>query len=429
MLIYVEYITERLLYTLDFIFTERKLSYQITNDGIHFMASTGNKLNYSCREFDDCPQLVPATLLFEEGFFKGQMKSSKFLHHECICFDECMDPLASIFYVLSRMEEYNSIQTDHFHRFEAKASILTKNNWIEKPICDIWALDFIAFLEKNWSVDLKPKPLRYLFQPTFDIDNTFAYAHKNSMRNMLAHIKDIAYRRHTRRSDRKKVRKGQMPDPYDTFDWIEEIAQYYENTKVFWLLGNYTKLDKNISHLNEAQQIKIKQIAKVAEIGIHASSQTQNSAQQLQIEIARLEKIIGYKPKSNRQHFLLMQLPQTYQMLLQNGITHDYTMGYAETTGFRAGTARSFKWFDLTKNEVTPLQLHPFAYMDGTLLEYLQLSPESAIEKINLLHNEVKTYGGTFSFLWHNETISGYQHWSTYRKVFEESLRLGRSDH
>jgi hypothetical protein len=46
-LIYVEYITERLLYTLDFVFTERKIPYEITNDGIQFMAAQGHKLNYS----------------------------------------------------------------------------------------------------------------------------------------------------------------------------------------------------------------------------------------------------------------------------------------------------------------------------------------------------------------------------------------------
>ena len=66
MLIYVEYITERLLYTLDFVFSERKIGYEITNDGIHFMSALGNKLNYSTREFDNCLQLVPASILFEE---------------------------------------------------------------------------------------------------------------------------------------------------------------------------------------------------------------------------------------------------------------------------------------------------------------------------------------------------------------------------
>ena len=113
-------------------------------------------------------------------------------------------------------------------------------------------------------------------------------------------------------------------------------------------------------------------------------------------------------------------------MLVQNGITHDYTMGYAEQTGFRAGTARTFKWFDLRKNEATHLNIHPFVYMDGTLLEYLKLTPEAAKKRIEDLYGQVKKYGGTFSFLWHNETISGYQHWAAYQEVFKATFVINQ---
>jgi hypothetical protein len=137
---------------------------------------------------------------------------------------------------------------------------------------------------------------------------------------------------------------------------------------------------------------------------------------------------VGYQPNSNRQHFLLFKLPFTYQQLIKAGITHDYTMGYAEQTGFRAGTARAFKWFDLQKNEVTSLTVHPFVYMDGTLLEYLQLSPTDAKARIQALYKEVQKYGGAFSFLWHNETISGYQHWESYQSVFKENFLINQAN-
>jgi hypothetical protein len=62
--------------------------------------------------------------------------------------------------------------------------------------------------------------------------------------------------------------------------------------------------------------------------------------------------------------------------------------------------------------------------MDGTLNEYLKLTPKEAIKKIQLLFDEVKKYGGQFSFIWHNETIGNYGIWKDWSEVFDFSLDL-----
>ena len=100
-------------------------------------------------------------------------------------------------------------------------------------------------------------------------------------------------------------------------------------------------------------------------------------------------------------------------------------MGFADHVGFRAGTARPFKWFDLTKNVVTNLTVHPFVFMDGTLNEYMKLNPEEAIKRIDVLYQEVVACGGEYSFIWHNETIGDYGIWKGWSKVFEYSVSLG----
>jgi hypothetical protein len=120
----------------------------------------------------------------------------------------------------------------------------------------------------------------------------------------------------------------------------------------------------------------------------------------------------------------VLKFPTTYQTLIGQEITDDYTMGFADITGFRAGTARSFQWFDLTKNEQTNLTIHPFAFMDGTLNEYLNLTPEEAKNKIDSLYQEVKEFGGEFSFIWHNETIGDYGTWNGWSDVFDHSISL-----
>jgi hypothetical protein len=424
-LIYVEHISSRLKYTLDFVFSDRQIAYTLCNDGLRFMAASGPKLNYSERYFEACQSLTPATVLFDEGLYQGSIEKALYHQEECLSFNGICDPLASIFYILSRMEEYGSLHVDEKGRFEAKASVLTKFGWLDKLVCERWSLDFIHALEATFQIQLPQKPLRFTFQPTFDIDNAFAYAHKNKVRTVLAALKDRIYGRKQRLLDREAVRKGLAPDPYDSFDQILAIANEHAETKVFWLLGNYTRLDKNLSHLHPKQAKWIETLSKQLEIGIHGSSLTKNSAYQLQEEMERLAAITGYRPLSNRQHFLLLDLPTSYRQLMACGIEHDYTMGYAEQCGFRAGTARVFKWFDLGTNEKTSLSIHPFCYMDGTLHEYEKLSPDQAKLRIEALFQEVKTYGGTFSFLWHNETITDYQHWKGWKQVFEFSLELG----
>jgi hypothetical protein len=119
-----------------------------------------------------------------------------------------------------------------------------------------------------------------------------------------------------------------------------------------------------------------------------------------------------------------MKFPQTYQNLLKEGIKEDFTMGFADAVGFRNGTTHAFTWFDLSENKQTDLIVRPFAYMDGTLNEYLKLTPVEAKSKIDLLFNEVKQFGGDFIFLWHNETIGDYGIWKGWSSVLEYTLSL-----
>ena len=60
--------------------------------------------------------------------------------------------------------------------------------------------------------------------------------------------------------------------------------------------------------------------------------------------------------------------------------------------------------------------------MDGTLNEYLKMPPEQAMEEVQRLKQLVRSYGGTFCFIWHNETLGFQNHWREWESVFEASL-------
>jgi hypothetical protein len=424
LLIYVDQIGERVQYTFDFVFKERAIPFLLTNDFVKFEQFDGEKFSYSERYFENVVQIKPVNLLFEDSISNYGISKDIFHLEECICFNQAIDPFASIFYILSRMEEYTTNITDKFGRFEGKNSVLYRFEWNEKVVCDRWAMDIIHFLISKGIYFQPQKSPSFSVVPTFDIDNAFAYKNKGLLRTTLATLKDFILGRSRRILERQRVQLGLMKDPYDTYERIEELANKGLKIVVFWLLGDFAKFDRNITHRHPKQRKLIQRLSKKVTICIHPSFKSNSYEFYLHNEIERLEEIINDRIFCSRQHFLYLKMPYTYQTLIGQEIKHDYSMGFADVVGFRIGTSRPVKWFDLQKNKVTQLTLHPFAFMDGTLNEYLKLTPELAKEKISELFSEVKNYGGEFSFIWHNETIGDYGIWKGWKTVFEWSVDL-----
>jgi hypothetical protein len=424
MLIFVEQVSERLLYILDFAFKERGIDYRLTNDHFSFLEAEGAKFNYSERYVAGVPQLVPASVLFDEEIIIYGIDVKQFEQEACLAFNGIIDPLASMFYVLSRMEEYTTTVYDDHDRYMARNSVLFKYNWLQKVMVDRWNAALHNFLNRLGVLSEAFEPGKVRMIPTFDIDNAYAYKYKIGPRKWLATAKDFLQGNRNRLIERKLVRQDRGGDPYDSYDTIEAIVKKGFDVKMFWLLGDYAKFDKNISYRNEAHRTLIQRMGKLMEIGIHPSYKSNSYDYLIHIEKERLESILDQNVKSSRQHFLKLKLPYTYESLILNSIEVDYTMGYAEEIGFRAGTARSFNWFDLSKNRKTELIIRPFAYMDGTLNEYLNYDPETSKEQIKLLYEEVASFGGDFIFLWHNETITNYGIWMGWKSVLEYTLSL-----
>jgi hypothetical protein len=399
------------------VFNARGLSYEFTTDLTYFSTSNQQKFNYSTHSIPDVPTLVPCSLLFEEEIHQISLDKVSMDDIEFMSFNECPDLVASIFFVLSRYEEYWKVERDAHDRFPALCSIQSDFGWLHEPICDRWALSLLQFIGIN-SIPSS----EFNIQPTVDIDSTFAYKGKGTFRTIAGILKDLSKGRINRVKDRIQVLFQKRKDPFDTFDHISRIAQLYPETRCFWLLADFGAFNKNLSYTNPQQGEIITKLASACEVGIHPGYDTYTNGTNLALEIDRLTGLTKKEIKISRQHFLRLSIPDTYNHLIEQNIQIDYSMGYAETTGFRMGTARQTPWFNLKTNEITSLQLQPFCYMDGTLNEYMNLSPIQAIKEIKTLKALVKQYGGTFSFIWHNETLGFKHHWKGWEPVFEESI-------
>ncbi len=423
LLIFTDFVSERLVYTFQFICKSRGIEFHFCNDPQRFESDLAEaKFVYSEYPFENSyPTILPANLIFEEGIKVQQIAQFHEQDFSYLQFAKVPDLLASIFFVIACYEEYLPYSPDEHDRFTAQNSILNEYQWLNQPIADIWAEKLLDFIQLGYPTFSYKKP-RVSFTLTFDIDNTFAFKHKNTLQLLGGRVKDFLQGNSENQILRGKVLSGEVQDPNDTFDTILDYVKGGINTKVFWHLGDFKKFDRNIAWTNAVHQRLIQKLAAQVQVGIHPSYFSYLNESLVKQERGRLEHILKKPVFHSRQHFLKIRFPGTFQLLHNITIKHDYSLGFADAVGFRLGTAQAVPFFNLITDEVTDLMLHPFIYMDGTLNQYMKKSPEEAKEIVlNLIH-QVKTHGGEFMCIWHNDTINNLGQWVDWKQVLDFTI-------
>ena len=214
-------------------------------------------------------------------------------------------------------------------------------------------------------------------------------------------------------------------DPFDTFNSIIKYKNTHQvRTIFFFLIGDYTTFDTNVSASKSKFKLLIKDMVDYARVGLHPSYFTMKDGVLLKKEKDRLESITNMPIKRSRQHFLRVSLPETYQKLIDLEIEEDYSMGYANHTGFRASTCTPFYFYDLDFEIQTPLKIFSFALIDSTLNDYMKLTAKQSLGKIRDLKNIVKSVNGIFITVFHNESLSNYQRWKGWKRVYNSMLKI-----
>jgi len=402
--------------------------FQIVHDWDSFVTYAGPKICYdSQKKTDGSFRIVPSADIWHNGEFKRH--AVQLDESGCIPFifptkgDLKFDVFAASFYVISRYEEYLPHDADHVGRFSAKNSTETCGNLYKKPVVDIWRNELIAELQKKWpQIQLKKRSFEMI--ATIDVDSAFAYCHKGFGRTLGGIGRDFSRFDWKNMLNRLCCLFGKCDDPFKTYNYIASHVKSVDLKLIFFfLLADFTKYDINVTHKSKQLRQTILDLSKKFEIGIHPGISSHSKFETLINEKNRLEEITGQKCTQSRQHYLKVNLPQTYRRLIDADIHDDYSMGYADDSGFRAGTCRPFKWFDLLNNSVTNLTVHSVMVMDATLNSYLKLSPADAIEYCNELIREVKNVNGIFISIWHNDTLAERGIWKGWRAVWENLIR------
>ena len=429
MLVLVPKVTGRVIYAMELLLGQLLgLEFELTVDAEQFDAYEGPKMQYGSQRQGDVPFVKAVDLLFERHIHEQSFRT--------VAFEDTVAPyavygqgnllpfdvFAASFFLVSRYEEYLSQVRDQYGRFRAQSTWMFENGMLQKPLVNVWAMALCTRLQAIYP-DLSVKKRKFTFIPTYDVDAAWAYKNKGVYRTVGGFIKDLSSGDRERIRERHQVLRGKRNDPFDSFDFQFELQKEFKLKPIYFILcGDYDTNDKNIPIRKEAFQSLIKHLGDYADVGIHPSFSSYLDTAKLQKEINRLSEVLHRPITKSRQHFLRMNLPRSYQKLIELDISDDYTMGFASQAGFRAGIADTFRFYDLENDMVTNLRVHPFALMDGTMRDYLDLDLEASYALATQLIDEVRAVGGTFIYLTHNETLGGEQRWVGWPEMYRRML-------
>ena len=384
-------------------------------------------INYSPDKISGSFKIEPENILFEKGVCireinAGEWKGLPVLFQSDSGSDIPFDIFGAAFYLVTRYEEYLEFEKDKYGRFSAASSVAFKLGFLNKPIIDLWAKELAkAFLKRFPNLVFRRNDYQALL--TIDTDQPFEVLGKNFFKSIGGFFGD-KNGIHESVSDRYRIITKEERDPYDVFDYmIENIEKNNIETRFFFPVGDHSRYDTNPSWKNEEYRQLIHKIANKYPTGLHPSYIAGEDGSLINTEAIRLKSILGKEIFISRFHYLRFFMPGSYLNTLMAGISEDYSMGYPDEPGFRAGIARPFFFFNVAEDVLTNLKIIPFQIMDGTLYDYKKLDPVSAKDVILNMINITRKVGGLFVSIWHNTSLINNDEMKGWRDVFEFMIK------
>ena len=335
------------------------------------------------------------------------------------------DLVASAYFLVSRYEEMLHRHLRDAHgRFPGRESLPYRAGFIDRPIVEEYGQLIRKWLKQNGVTLSEPAAQIRKINLTHDVDEPF---YCRTWRNVARHLL-------SGRSLASAIRAKYGPverDLYFTFPWMLhqdnvlqlEIGEDRCQSFLFFKAGGKTKKDKPYYHL-DGKDIRVL-LALCREhrviVGLHSSYSAGMTPSFIATEKKQLETTFGMEIKHNRHHYLSSREPEEMEYLEQEGFTDDYTMGYADVSGFRLGTSLPVRYINCQTRRLTSLTLHPLIIMDGTLNHpnYMNLTAEKAEAYCFQLIQRIQQVNGDLTLLWHNTSVvegAGYLR-DLYRKI------------
>lgn len=341
------------------------------------------------------------------------------------------DIIASAFFLLTRYEEIRYREKrDQHGRFPGKDSLPYRAGFLDRPVVDEYGVLLRGWLKQTGVQVPESQPQIKKVWLTHDVDAPFFC-------RSFRHVIRETIKGQGLKSAMAFYRRPLTDDPYYTFPWLaeqdvalrEKIGKERCASILFFKSGkNRSKQDRPYCNLQTMEMQELIALCKTEKIvvGLHSSYEAGKNPKSIESERDTVERAAKQKVKYNRHHYLSLREPEDMEWLEKAGITDDFSLGYADVSGFRLGTSRPVRWINPITRRLSPLVLHPLTVMDVTLSEekYMHMDYESALTYCRKLIQQVAQMNGELVLLWHNDTVSelGKTPWlrSLYVQLLED---------
>ena len=342
----------------------------------------------------------------------GLLKNDKHWHLS-------LDIFGSSFFMLSRYEEYVTLDRDNHARFPSWASVAHKAGFLDRPIVNEYLEILWSCIHSLWP-NLQRKRRYFRKFISCDVDHPFDLASHSFKRTALRVGARLIRDKNINLAMCdlanyifKKFHSDRFDEYHNNIDWIMRVNKALGNEVEFYFIPIQTctsREDPNDIRTPKMLNLLKHIIDSGHKIGFHPGYNTykfhKNFKQSADVLKEVFQKLnIEFSSIGGRQHYLRYDIGKTPQLWQDNGFSYDSSLSFADKAGFRTGACYEYTMFDVTKRIKNRLKQRPLIVMEGSIIsntyEGLGYGNE-ALERFSVFIERCQDFDGDFTLLWHN---------------------------
>lgn len=336
-----------------------------------------------------------------------------------------LDIIASIFFMLTRWEESVGKDRDEYGRFPAKACLAHREGFLQLPVVDLYVetLGHVIQYLMNSSFSVQND---VELVPTHDIDVLQRWV---SPGQLLRQVAGDLFKRKDFSLGMERIclyyltKRGAIKDCYDTFDYLMDKSESINSKSRFYFMsGGNNQFDGNYDiESKRSAEIISGILSRDHIVGFHPSFDAYKDRYLFFYEKEKLERAISIKVMEGRCHYLRFEVPTTWQIFEDAGMSVDSTCGYHDIPGFRCGTSREYFTYNILTRKPLKLKERPLIFMECTSFFYQNLSEKETMENFKALLERARE---KFTFLWHNDSIKADFYARLFLEISKENSKV-----